>query len=101
VGKETTITATIVCGLDCPSTSEAKANHVASLAMAYRDVVDTNETLQTAIMDMIADLLHFADSISDDERDTLNDPGDNESLGESIAGRALEHYLAERDGKEN
>ena len=88
------IAATIVCGHDCPGTPAAKSKHVASLAMAYRDIVDSGETLQTAIIDMIADLLHLADSLTSDERDSIN----SDPIGESVAESAVRHYIAEPNG---
>lgn len=76
--------------LDAPS---SKAAHVADLVRAYRDIYDDGESLDTVLIDLVADLMHYADGLPADERDW----GVDGALGEYVVERATSHYLEERD----
>lgn len=69
-----------------------KAAHVADLVRAYREVCDNGEPLETVIVDMIADLLHYGDTLPEEECDTEHDSGPR---GWSFTRRALNHYADE------
>lgn len=71
---------------------------VARLAAAYRDATDEGTDMETAIVDLVADLLHHADTLPADERVWFTEGAEGaDAIGETVAEKALMHYLAERD----
>jgi len=72
---------------------------VAHLAATYRDATDEGADMETAIVDLVADLLHHADTLPADERVWFTEglDGGADAIGETVAEKALMHYLDERD----
>lgn len=77
-----TVTVTIPTGHDDPESPAAKAAHVADIVRAYGDICDRDEDHGTVVIDMIADLMHYAAGLDDE------DP-------ERLVARAVDHYRAE------
>lgn len=91
--KNHTVTVTITTGTDDEGSPSSKAAHVADIVRAYASVVDDGEPLDTVVIDLIADLLHFADTVPVDQLDW--DPV-SYAVGLYVAERAVAHYTAER-----
>ena len=71
---------------------------VAHLAATCRDATDEGADMETAIVDLVADLLHHADTLSADERVWFTEGVEGaDAIGETVAEKALMHYLDERD----
>lgn len=83
-----TVTVTITTGHDDPASPAAKAAHVADLVRVYGDLLDPGESLDLVVMDLVADLLHFADTIPEDQRDY----GVTGPLAPWVIERATNHY---------
>lgn len=89
--KHHTVTVTIAAGHDAPESPAAKAAHVADIVRVYGDILDHGEGRDMVVMDLVADLLHYADTIPEDERAW----GVTGALAPWVVERALAHYEAE------
>lgn len=91
--KYNTVTVTIPTGHDDPDSPAAKAAHVADLVRVYRDIIAPGDPLDIAVADLVADLLHYADTIADADRGY----GVDGALGPWVAERAVDHYEFEAE----
>jgi hypothetical protein len=71
-------------------------NHelIATLVAAYRDAADNGTDTETVLSDLIADLMHYADTLPADERVEGDGAG---RIGETVADKAAFLYTDELD----